>query len=189
MISKQFDLIVFDADGTLRYTAGGLDRPPNELNEQCLIDRAVDALKTIDWNTLQFGVASNQGGVGLGYLSQPKAGQLLRAMADAIQSDVDIGEPLIEFCPHAPSAQCPCRKPEPGLLERLTHRAGTTNERMLFVGDRDTDREAAFRAGCAFLPARSFHRQTIKGCIEYAPASPGQRPLFDVSDDERETKT
>jgi len=53
----------------------------------------------------------------------------------------------IYYCPHAPSAGCACRKPAPGLLLRAAAEAGVAPEALTFIGDKQTDVEAAVAAG------------------------------------------
>jgi histidinol phosphatase-like enzyme len=62
----------------------------------------------------------------------------------------------IEICPHAPHANCPCRKPKPLMLVRLMHRFRVRRDETLFVGDMERDKEAARRAGVRFLWAHEF---------------------------------
>ena len=47
-------------------------------------------------------------------------------------------------------------KPAPGMLLELMRIYQATPEETLFVGDAETDREAANRAGCGFMWARDF---------------------------------
>jgi D-glycero-D-manno-heptose 1,7-bisphosphate phosphatase len=51
------------------------------------------------------------------------------------------------MCSHAPSAQCDCRKPEPGLFFQATEALSLDLERSVMVGDAFTDLLAAKAAG------------------------------------------
>ena len=148
-------LYVFDADGTLRRTTVPGQPCPNKPGEWELIPGVRERLAQIDWTRAGFGVASNQGGVGTGYMSQEAAYQLLFDMAAAaLGSAPPAGS--IEMCPHAPYLNCPCRKPKPLMLRRLMRRFRTTKGETLFVGDMERDKEAARRAGVRFLWAHEF---------------------------------
>ena len=70
-------LYIFDADGTLRRTTVEGLPCPNRPGEWELIPGVRGRLAEIDWGRARFGVASNQGGVGLGYLSLAAARGLL----------------------------------------------------------------------------------------------------------------
>lgn len=62
----------------------------------------------------------------------------------------------IAMCPHAPADNCHCRKPVPGLLLSLMERNKAIPKDTLFVGNDETDRQAAMAAGCQFAWAWDF---------------------------------
>lgn len=148
-------LYVFDADGTLRRTTVEGRPCPNKPGEWELLPGVRERLSQIDWTRAGFGVASNQGGVGLGYMSHEAAWQLLFDMAAAALGSAP-PHGSIEMCPHAPHANCPCRKPKPLMLQRLMHRFRAGERETLFVGDTERDEEAARQAGVRFLWAHEF---------------------------------
>jgi len=150
-------LYIFDADGTLRRTTVPGLPCPNAPGQWELIPGVRERLARIEWGEggAHFGVATNQGGVGVGYLTLRRARSLLVEMVlEAFCLWPPPGS--IEICPHAPHAGCPCRKPEPLMLRRLMRRFGVNAEETLFVGDMDRDAEAAGRAGTRFMWAKDF---------------------------------
>ena len=152
-----FKLYVFDADGTLRRSTVPGKPCPNSNDEWELIPGVRERLAEIEWGAAgaSFGVASNQGGVGLGYLTFAVA----RAMVvETVKEAFGFPPPpgSIEICPHAPHRGCPCRKPNPGMLLALMRRFGAEAQETLFVGDMDKDEEAARRAGTRFMWAHEF---------------------------------
>jgi D-glycero-D-manno-heptose 1,7-bisphosphate phosphatase len=52
------------------------------------------------------------------------------------------------YCPHRPDENCPCRKPKPALLQAAAADFNIDLTRSVFIGDSDTDVEAAHAAGC-----------------------------------------
>ena len=150
-------LYIFDADGTLRRTTVPGLPCPNAPGEWELIPGVRRRLARVRWGEggARFGVATNQGGVGLGYLTLKRAHALL---AEMVVEAFGVWPPegSIEICPHAPHLGCPCRKPEPLMLQRLMRRFGVSNDETLFVGDMDRDEQAARRAGARFMWARDF---------------------------------
>lgn len=150
-------LYVFDADGTLRRTTVPGLPCPNKPGDWELIPGVRERLAEFDWGPegVSFGVASNQGGVGLGYLSLATARDML--VETARQALGFMPPPgSVELCPHAPHHNCPCRKPNPGMLLTLMRRFRAAPEETLFVGDMDKDEEAAHRAGVRFMWAHDF---------------------------------
>ena len=153
-------LIIFDADGTLRRCTVEGQPCPDAPGEWELIPGVKEMLSGIKWGLpteggVGYGIASNQGGVERGYLSAAMAYSLLRDMAVEVWG-TDPGKDKIEFCPHSPDGGCPCRKPEPLMIQRLMERWGVKPEETLFVGDMETDREAAEKAGVDFKWAKEF---------------------------------
>jgi D-glycero-D-manno-heptose 1,7-bisphosphate phosphatase len=52
------------------------------------------------------------------------------------------------FCPHAPAADCGCRKPRPGMLHEIARRFAVDPAAMIMIGDSLRDLQAAEAAGC-----------------------------------------
>ena len=156
-----YRLIIFDADGTLRYCTVEGQPCPNRAGEWKLYPDVIDKLAPFDWVHpgeefgVGYGIASNQGGVGVGYFPESTAMKLLE---DTFREAFGFNpaEGTIEMCPHVPHSGCGCRKPDPALLNRLMELYGVSPENVLFVGDRDADRNAALNAGCDFQWASEF---------------------------------
>lgn len=156
-VERPVKLYVFDADGTLRRTTVPGLPCPNRAGEWELIPGVRERLALIEWGGggARFGVATNQGGVGLGYLTLGAARGLVEEM---VLAAFGVAAPpgSIEICPHAPHWRCACRKPEPGMLLRLMRRFGAAPDETLFVGDMDKDEGAARAAGTRFMWAHEF---------------------------------
>jgi len=54
----------------------------------------------------------------------------------------------VMYCPHRPEEQCPCRKPQPGLLLMAAEELGLDLSRSYLIGDAETDMQAGRAAGC-----------------------------------------
>jgi D-glycero-D-manno-heptose 1,7-bisphosphate phosphatase len=156
-----YTVLIFDADGTLRgCTVPG--RPPNNVDESVLLP-GVEVLLEAPYTWQQrhlFGIASNQGGVGLGYMPETVCRNMLDTLAWQITHHY-WPDPAIRYCPHAPRAGCACRKPEPAMLlaiEMFWHSQGRVHGpgECLYIGDQDSDREAAERAGFDFCWSADF---------------------------------
>jgi histidinol-phosphate phosphatase family protein len=151
-------LYIFDADGTLRGSTVPGQPCPNRAGEWRLLPGVRERLARIKWGGeggARFAVASNQGGVGCGYLTEEAAYNLLVEMAEAAFGQTPPAG-AIEMCPHAPHEGCVCRKPRPEMLRRLMRRFGARPGETLFVGDMERDEEAARRAGVRFAWAHEF---------------------------------
>jgi D-glycero-D-manno-heptose 1,7-bisphosphate phosphatase len=150
-------LYIFDADGTLRWTTVPGQPCPNRPGEWRLMPNVKEILRRIHWGPggSFLGVASNQGGVALGYLTEEMAYQLIEA---ALVEAIGYVPPrtVIDMCICHPDVHCESRKPNPGMLLRIMQTLDVGPEETLFVGDLEVDREAARRAGTAFMWASEF---------------------------------
>lgn len=147
-------LIIFDADGTLRRTTVAGRPCPHGPGEWELLPRVRETLSAIDWSAHRLGIASNQDQIAYGWLSAEMARQLFTTLiAEATDGRT---EAVIRFCPHALETVCHCRKPQPGMLLEIMQACELAPAQTLFVGDAETDREAARRAGISFVWAWDF---------------------------------
>ena len=78
------------------------------------------------------------------------AGLIDEAVLEAIHAEVTatLGVLRIHTCPHAASAGCACRKPQPGLLAMEAAIEPVDFETSWMVGDRDSDVAAGLVVGC-----------------------------------------
>jgi D-glycero-D-manno-heptose 1,7-bisphosphate phosphatase len=60
----------------------------------------------------------------------------------------------IYHCPHAPDENCPCRKPNTGMFDRVNQDYDVDYANSWFVGDFESDREVADRMGLRFILAK-----------------------------------
>lgn len=165
----KYNLIIFDADGTLRRCTLPGQVCPNRPGQWELLPGVAQTLAGIEWGSpargrTGLGIASNQAGIARGYLTEELA---LRMIENTVESAAGF-RPVrgsIEICPHGIRDGCPCRKPNPLLLKRLMDFWGAVPEKTLFVGDMESDQQAARGAGCHFRWAADFFakRQSVPG--------------------------
>jgi D-glycero-D-manno-heptose 1,7-bisphosphate phosphatase len=146
-------IYIFDADGTLRASTVPGQPCPNRADEWKLLPNVKKTLKKIDWSKNHIGIASNQGGIALGYLDLDTAYQLC---CDMVVEATGRWPPTgcIQICPHAPDEGCACRKPNALMLEYIMRFYGTRDAMM--IGDMESDHLAAEAAGIPFQWAADF---------------------------------
>lgn len=160
-LDPKYSLVIFDADGTLRRCTVANQPCPNRDGEWELIAGVKERLALIPWKErgIRIGIASNQAGVAAGYLSEETALDLLRDMffeAFGFHGRHD----LILICPHSPSTACNCRKPKAGMLDCIRFEAQSSFKRTLFVGDLESDEQAARNNYVDFMWAWDFFGKT-----------------------------
>lgn len=156
-------LYIFDKDNTLVFNSVNPNKSPNKTEEQKVLPNVLEKLAELRTQGHMIAIASNQGGVAWGFISFDQARELMQDCANKI------GGAHWQFCPHDLRAAgkgvvqyaiaCECRKPMPGMIEELGSRWGYLMENIIFVGDQESDRQAAENAGVKFIWAKDFFTQ------------------------------
>lgn len=160
MNKYEYKLLIFDADDTLRFCTIPGQPCPNKPGEWKLLKNVKEKLAEISWGSplegkIAYGIASNQGGVGVGYFSEAMAFQLLKDTFIEAFGFEPIDD-VVQMCTTHPEENPACRKPRPGMLENIMKYWQIDPEETLFVGDRDSDKETAENAGCDFMWAKEY---------------------------------
>ncbi|MEU1211641.1 HAD family hydrolase [Streptomyces sp. NPDC005791] len=130
--------VLFDRDGTLVH-----DVPYNgDPARVRTVPGAAEALRLVREAGLQTGGVSNQSGIGRGLLSHEDV-RRVNARVDELIGPLDVWV----YCPHLPDADCPCRKPRPGLVIDAAVRLGLRAADCAVIGDIRADVLAARAAG------------------------------------------
>lgn len=105
------------------------------------------ALKQLSSLGLPLIVISNQAAVGKGLLDPSGLEDITTRMHQTLLSD-QVFLFAAYYCIHRSTEGCICRKPKPGLLFRAAQDHNLDLSRSIFIGDSDTDLQAAQAAGC-----------------------------------------
>ena len=137
-------IVFLDRDGVINACAAG--RYVNTVDDFEFLPGALHALRELAALPVRVCVASNQGGVGRGHLSE----EVLWDITDYMVRVIAAAEGRINavyYCLHAPEDACDCRKPAPGLLLRGMREHGADSADCWMIGDHETDLRAANAAG------------------------------------------
>ena len=136
-------LIILDRDGVINVDSDQFIKSPEEWKPIPGSLEAIARLNQWGWRVV---VASNQSGVGRGLFGM----DTLNAINDKmVRSLAQVGGRLdaIFFCPHASAADCTCRKPKPGMFERIGACFNADLSEAYAVGDSLRDLQAAATVG------------------------------------------
>ena len=151
-------LVILDRDGVINYNSENYIKTPDEWIPIPGSLAAIACLNKLGYSIV---VATNQSSVARGYCSL----ETLRAIHQKMQEELaKLGGRIeqIYFCPHAPEANCVCRKPNPGLLYAISQDFPKAFPNATLVGDSFRDIQAAQKAGCqAVLVKTGNGRKTI----------------------------
>jgi D-glycero-D-manno-heptose 1,7-bisphosphate phosphatase len=156
-------LVIFDRDGTLSE-----DHGPMSGKSHCIIlPNVLHELKRILNPKISFAIATNQSYVGRGNLRLQDVEEFnskLLGMLSAIGLEMN----YIAICPHTPDDNCLCRKPKPGMINELVAISGIMNKsKIFFIGDKDSDEQAAIEAGITPL---NLQKMDFGSAISYIDA-------------------
>ncbi len=149
--------VFLDRDGTINEEVHHLSRP----QQFKLIDGAAEAISLLNQAGFKVVVFTNQSAVARGALSEAGLQAIHQLMVDRLRAQ---GAYLdgIYWCPHHPTAgvgpykvACHCRKPKPGMLERAARELAIDLSGSFVVGDKMSDLEAGYAAGCRNILVRT----------------------------------
>jgi histidinol-phosphate phosphatase family protein len=131
-----------DRDGTLIADAG-YPRDPALVEP---LPGAIEALRELQAH-FALVIISNQSGIGRGLITEAEA-RTVHDRVIEVFARAGVGFAGSYYCPHAPEASCPCRKPAPGLLIDAARELGLDLATSVMVGDKPSDIAAGRAAGC-----------------------------------------
>jgi D-glycero-D-manno-heptose 1,7-bisphosphate phosphatase len=138
-------LVILDRDGVINYDSVNYIRSPDDWHP---IPGSLEAIARLKKAGIRVAVATNQSGVHRGYYTEKTLAAIHQKMQDALAvfgAQIDV----IFYCPHLPTEQCECRKPKPGLLQKVAHHFQCDITQVPFIGDNLSDVEAAIAASAA----------------------------------------
>ncbi|MEE8592953.1 MAG: HAD family hydrolase, partial [Candidatus Bipolaricaulota bacterium] len=143
--------VLLDRDGVISQQTAFVNEP----GDLELIDGAAEAIARLNRAGWPVAIITNQGGIGMGYLSEEML-QKIHQKLEQLLADVGAHVDAIYYCPHLPNAtlpayqdNCPCRKPQTGMLEQARDELGIDLSKSVVVGDSTTDILAGISAGCS----------------------------------------
>lgn len=120
--------VFFDRDGTLCRDADYL----NNWNDFKVFPE-IDSLNELKGKGFVLIGVSNQSGISRGIVDEQFVKEVNQVFIDKYGFDD------FYYCPHLPDENCPCRKPEPGMLFTARDRHRINLKESYIVGDKDAD--------------------------------------------------
>lgn len=139
---KMLPTVFLDRDGTINKEIGYLSEP--EKFE--LLPNALAGMKKMQDMGYRLVIVTNQGGIGLGYFTKEDFYRVNKKMLTEV-SQAGVMLDKIYFCPHSKAENCPCRKPEIGLILRAKDELNLDLSHSFFIGDSEVDIQAGAKAG------------------------------------------
>ena len=136
-------LVILDRDGVINFDSDHFIKSPADWKP---IPSSLDAIARLTQAGYRVVVASNQSGIDRGLFDM----DTLNAIHDKMHRAVRTAGGRIDaifYCPHSADSRCNCRKPKPGMFERIAGCFNTDLAGTYAVGDSLRDLQAAVAAG------------------------------------------
>lgn len=132
--------IFLDRDGVINEVLTDRVKFVNNKSQFYLIDGVGEAIYLFNQLNYDVFVVTNQGGVGLGYMSEHELYGIHEEMHEQLLKYNAVIKDVL-YCPHKPDAHCPCRKPSPKMVLDLAKKHHINLSKSYLVGDRCVDIE------------------------------------------------
>ena len=136
--------VFLDRDGVINEKR--IDHVKN-IDEFKIFSGVGDAIKLLRDKGYLVIIITNQSAIGRKIISEKKLDEIHTELKNYLnQHDTYVDS--IYYCPHTPEENCSCRKPKPGLLIKANNDFGINLEESYFIGDSESDLNAAKEARC-----------------------------------------
>ena len=136
-------LVILDRDGVINHDSAQFIKSPAEWKP---IPGSLEAIAKLTQNGYRVVVATNQSGIGRGLFDMDTLNAIHTKMHKAV---LGAGGRIdaVFFCPHGADSQCDCRKPKPGMFERIAACYNVDIAGVPSIGDSLRDLQAAAAVG------------------------------------------
>lgn len=136
-------LVILDRDGVINYDSEHFIKSPAEWKP---LPGSLEAIAKLTQAGYRVVVATNQSGIGRGLFDMDTLNAMHGKMHRAVQ---ELGGRIeaIFYCPHSADSNCNCRKPKPGMMERIAGCFNISLHGVPAIGDSLRDLEAAVAVG------------------------------------------
>jgi len=160
---KKNRAVFLDRDGTINEEVGYLSR----IEELKIYENAAEAIRLVKEKGFLAIVITNQSGVARGYFTEEfiitvhnKINEYLNARGTSLDA--------LYYCPHHPKygnehyrKECPCRKPEPGLLLMAAEDFNIDLKSSYVIGDMLRDIDTARRVGAKGVMVKTGYGRNV----------------------------
>ncbi len=161
------ELIILDRDGVINRDSKDFVK---SAEEWLPLPGSIEAIAKLSRAGFVLAVASNQSGLARGLFDLTALDEMhakLQHLVEAAGGAID----YIAVCPHGPDDGCDCRKPKPGLLERIGRHLNMALDKALVIGDSLRDLQAGSAVGATPILVRTGNGRSTEAALSGALAS------------------
>ena len=135
--------LFLDRDGVIIENRSNYVRTWSDVS---IYPQAVRALEKIEASEYKIFILTNQSVVGRGIISHSTADKINKRLVKEIESAGGRVDGVF-MCPHTPHENCPCRKPQPGMILEAAASSQLDLSNSIMIGDALSDIIAGQTAG------------------------------------------
>ncbi len=152
--------LLLDRDGVINEECHYLHDP----KDLVIIPGVAEAIATVNRLHIPVAVVSNQAGIGRGLYGLDDY-EAVTCAIDTFLAERSAHVDGWYFCPHAPEANCACRKPRPGMLLSAASELHLDLRRSVMVGDKAGDLEAARSVSARTVLVRTGYGRDVEAAM------------------------
>jgi D-glycero-D-manno-heptose 1,7-bisphosphate phosphatase len=148
---KSKKVVVLDRDGVINLDSEDYIKNVHEWEP---IPNSIEAIAKLSQAGYKIIIATNQSGLGRGLFSIKNLDEIHQQLQKKVQEaggHID----AIFFCPHVPTDNCCCRKPQPGLFQLIETFFHISLAQVPAIGDAKRDIETSLKAHCRPILVRT----------------------------------
>jgi len=166
--------VFLDRDGTINKYSGFITHP----DQIELLPGVSEAIRKLNNSAYLTIVVTNQPIIARGDCDHDELNAIHRRL-ERLLGEAGAYLDAIFYCPHHPDKgftgeraeykiECPCRKPQPGMLLQAHEKFNIDLSKSYMVGDHDRDVQAGLAAGCTSLKidAQTPRRTSLLECVD-----------------------
>ena len=151
--------VFLDRDGVINEVLTNRVKYVNKPSNLYILDGVGESIKQLNESGFLVFVVTNQGGIGLGYMTDEMLETIHVVMREKLAKQGAIIDD-ISYCSHRPNSGCPCRKPKAYMLQQLASNHNVDLSKSFMVGDREPDILAGKEAGCRTVLVHARSKQS-----------------------------
>lgn len=156
-----YPTVFIDRDGTINVDAGYINHTDNFI----MYPFASQAVRMLNEAGYLAVVITNQSGLGRGFFTVDVMNEIHHKMNNVFEKNGAKIDGLY-YCPHDPNAKveefkadCNCRKPKTGMIDKALQDLPIDKNNMYFIGDKISDMKTGFATGCKTIMVKTGYGQ------------------------------
>lgn len=137
-------IVFLDRDGVINKNRSDYVKTWKEFE---FLPNAKKGIKLLNENGFKIIIITNQSVVGRGIITEKTLNEIHEKMLKELE-ECGCRIEKIYYCPHAPSDNCDCRKPKPGMLLKAANDFDMDLKKCCFIGDDIKDMQAGEKVDC-----------------------------------------